>query len=170
MKEMLLAMLGPVAASAYAGEKNERSKYRGDHMEHLFGATLKHTDKADISPNSPIEGALTGGGEGTVRGQLNGRIRCSLYENSTRQSCTMQIPGQILTEDSATISFQGQEHAIVPDSKLPSPWKVGGAFRSQTEDKRYVWLNSILALWVGDFNMDSVEAHHRFYVHCCRWE
>ncbi len=163
-KEMLSLMLGLGMVWAAAEGKGEPSNNREVPMKLLFDATLKHTGKVEISPDSPKEGALMGGGEGIVSGRLNGKMRWSLYENSTPRACTVQLPGEILTNDGARILFQGQGHAIVPDRNLPACWKVGGAFRFQTEDKRYLWLNSTLALWEGDFNMESGEAHYRLYV------
>ncbi len=164
MKEIVLLMLGCAAVWVVAGIKSDPLKDSEIPMERLFDAQLKHTGKVEISPDGPKEGGLMGGGEGTVQGRISGKMRWSLYENSTPRGCTMQLPGEILTEDGATILFQGQGHAIVPDSNLRSRWKVGGAFRFQTGDERYLWLNSTLALWEGDFNMESGEAHYRFYV------
>lgn len=42
--------------------------------------------------------------------------------------------------------------------------RVGGAFRFQTDDSRYKWLNAILALWEGDFNSGTGRARYKLYV------
>ncbi len=162
-KEILLLMLG--VGTVWAVAKGNGELLNGEvPMKRLLDAKLKHTGKVEFVPDGPKEGELVGGGEGTVQGRLSGKMRWSLYENSTPRGCTMQLPGEILTDDGARISFQGQGHAIVPDKNLSSHWKVGGAFRFQTKDKRYLWLNRTLALWEGDFNMESGEAHYRLYA------
>ncbi len=163
MKRVLLSLV-LAATSVFAAEKVVTPSKGGSPLELLFEATLKYTGNVDISPDSPKEGDLTGSGEGTVRGRVNGTLRWTLYENSTPKACTMQLPGEIRTEDGATIGFQGQGHALVPDKKAPSLWKVGGAFRFQTEAPRYAWLNNTLALWDGDFDVNTGEAHYRFYA------
>ncbi len=49
----------------------------------------------------------------------------------------MQLPAEITTDDGAKIWMEGQGHAIVPEGDKPSQWRVGGAFRFRTDDKRY---------------------------------
>lgn len=134
-------------------------------MEHLFDAELHHAGTVELSPDGPKEGSLIGGGEGRALGpRIKGKLRWSLYENSTEHGCTMQLPGEITTDDGATILFEGQGYAIIPDRGSPSRWKVGGAFRFQTGDARYRWLNALLALWDGDFDMSTGRARYRLYA------
>ncbi len=134
-------------------------------MEHLFDLELEHTGKVELAPQGAKEGALVGGGEGSALGpRVKGQLRWTLYENSTQEGCTMQLPGEIVTEEGARISFEGQGHAIVPNQGEPSKWKVGGAFRFRTEDGRYGWLNAVLALWEGEFDMSTGRARYRLYA------
>ncbi|MCI0407632.1 MAG: hypothetical protein L0191_03545 [Acidobacteria bacterium] len=134
-------------------------------MEPLFDLELEHTGKAELAPQGPKEGTLVGAGEGKVLGpRVKGKLRWTLYENSTNDGCTMQLPGEIVTEDGDRVSFEGQGHAVVPNQGEPSKWKVGGAFRFHTADRRYEWLNAVLALWVGEFDMSTGRARYRLYL------
>lgn len=134
-------------------------------MERLFDAELKHTGEVKLEPRGAKEGRLVGGGEGTAHGaRVSGKIRWSLYENSSKHACTMQLPGEIITEDGARIHFEGQGHAIVPNTSDPAKWKVAGAFRLESDDKRYEWLNATLALWEGDFDMGTGKARYSLYI------
>jgi hypothetical protein len=134
-------------------------------MKHLFDAELHHTGGVAISPTGPIDGKLVGGGAGKALGPLvMGKMRWSLYENTAAVGCSMQLPGEITTDDGALIEFEARGQAIVPDDKAPSRWKVGGAFRFQTKDERYLWLNTVLALWDGDFDNNAGKAFYRLYI------
>lgn len=159
-----IAALG-FAAAAVAGDKAGSSGAGRNVMEHLFDAELRHTGKVKLEPRGPKEGRLVGGGEGTALGpRIKGKLRWSLYENHAPGGCTMQLPGEIETEDGAKIHFEGQGHAIVPDKDTPSRWKVAGAFRLEAKDARYEWLNGVLALWEGDFDMSTGKARYRLYI------
>lgn len=159
---MLVAVVGassPRAGAAGGGKKGDGA------MQHLFDAEVQATGKTVLSPRGPQEGDRVGGGEGRALGpRIKGTIRFALFENSTKHACTMQMPGEIVTDDGATIWFEAQGHSIVPDQTAPSRWKLGGAFRFQTDDERYRWLNGVLALWDGDFNMDTGKARYRLYL------
>ena len=134
-------------------------------MKHLFDAELQHTGSVEISPTGPIDGKLVGGGAGKALGPLiTGNLRWSLYENSTAAGCSMQLPGEIRTEDGALIQFEARGQGIVPDDKAPSHWRVGGAFHFQSKDERYKWPDAVLALWDGDFDMNTGKAFYRLYI------
>ena len=76
----------------------------------------------------------------------------------------MQVPGEITTDDGTLIQFEARGQAVVRDGKAPSHWKVDGGFRFQTKDQRYLWLNSVLALWDSDFDMNTAKAFYRLYI------
>jgi len=161
-----LVLVG-VAGIAFPGEGNapDHQVKEVTVMEHLFDVDLQHEGTVELSPDGPREGSLVGGGDGRVLGpRIRGRLRWSLYENSTEHGCTLQIPGEIITDDGARIRLEGQGHAIVPDEGSPSKWRVGGAFRFRTDDTRYRWLNTILALWEGEFDMSTGRARYRVYA------
>ncbi len=155
--------LAPMLVAAETSPSRQNRTTRPT-MENLFEFQLKRTSSdAVFSPRGPQEGEHVGSGEGTVSGRLKGIIRWSLYENSYTQACAMQFVGEIRTEDGVRIPFEGQGFAIVPDRDRPSLWATGGAFRFEPGDARYAWLGSKLTPWVGDFNMDTVEARLSFY-------
>lgn len=134
-------------------------------IEHLFDAELQHTGDVEMSPMGPKDGELVGGGEGEALGPVvTGKLRWSLYENTTPLGCSMQLPGEITTDDGALIQFEARGQAMVPNDEMPSHWRVGGAFRFQTKDQRYLWLNTVLALWLGDFDMNTGRALYRLYI------
>ncbi len=156
----VVAVILSVAVVAYAGQPAARSD-----MKHIVDMELQHTGEASVSPLWPKDGELAGGGEGKALGPLvKGKLRWSLYENTISAGCSMQIPGEITTDDGALIRFEARGHGMVPDPQKPSQWKVGGAFRFQTEDKRYAWLNTTLAMWDGTFNADTGKAFYKLYT------
>ncbi len=155
------AVLGAAPQAGAAGRSGEGNAA----MQHLFDAEMQATGEVKLSPRGAQEGERVGGGEGQALGpRIKGKIRWSLFENSTKYACTMQMPGEIVTDDGATIWFEAQGHSIVPDENASSRWKLGGAWRFQTEDERYRWLNGMLALWDGDFDMGTGKARHRLYL------
>jgi len=57
------------------------------------------------------------------------------------------VPAEIQTDDGAAIKFEALGHTLVPDKAQPNKWINAMTLRFQTDDTRYRWLNTTLALW-----------------------
>lgn len=78
----------------------------------------------------------------------------SNYENTVREGfCKLQIPGTIHTDDGEEILFQARGIAIIPDESQSLKWSAAGVFHFDTESEKYKWLNSVLAVYEGEFSM-----------------
>jgi hypothetical protein len=105
---------------------------------------------------------------GTVKGsKINGTIQWSNYENTVRQGlCKLQIPGRIATDDGTVLEFEARGMAMISDKSHPSKWLASGVLYFQVnkgKDERYNWLNNILAIFEGEFDMETARAVYRVY-------
>ncbi|HKY36586.1 MAG TPA: DUF3237 family protein [Polyangiaceae bacterium] len=134
-------------------------------LEHLFDLELRYQGPTELSPIGDKVGKLVGGGDGKVSGtKLRGVVRWSNYETTGHDAvCALQVPGVIRTDDGADIHFEGRELAM-PSSTGSKQWKVAGVIRFKTEDRRYTWLNEILAVTSGTFDYSAGLARWRAYV------
>jgi len=139
-------------------------------MKHLFDMELQYSDTAiECMPAGMKEERIIGSGEGTVKGpKITGTIWWSNYETTVRQGlCKLQIPGIIKTEDGAEIQFEARGMAMVPDKARPTKWLASGVFYFQANDDkngRYGWLNNTLAIYEGEFDMETAHAVYRAYT------
>lgn len=134
-------------------------------LEHLFDVEMQYEGPIELAPLGLPQGKLVGGGKGRVEGPaLKGTIRWANYERSLSEGlCSLQVPAVIETDDGAEIRLEALGQARVPDPMRPHLWAVALAFRFQTEDARYGWMNSALAISAGEFDMNGGRARHRVY-------
>lgn len=135
-------------------------------MKHLFDVELRYAEGVQAAPLGETQGRLVGGGTGTVKGaRIRGTVRWSNFERTVAEGvCTLQIPAEIRTDDGAEIEFEALGHALVPDKKQPSKWTNAMTLRFQTDDARYRWLNAMLGVWEGEFDMQTLISTGRVYV------
>lgn len=134
-------------------------------LKHLFDAELQYQRKmpAVTSPEGNI-GTRLGSGDGRFDGsRLRGTIRWDIYEKQGRSQCETNIAGVIETDDGAQISFDSLGFGMVPDTSSPHRWSMVAALRFESEDQRYTWLNTFLALWEGEFDMQTGRHRYRAY-------
>jgi hypothetical protein len=138
----------------------------GPRLEHLFSVELQYRGPIELAPFGEKDGRLVGGGDGTVEGaKVKGTLRWSNFERTHEDGvCTLQIPAVIETHDGAQIRFEARGHALQPDKARPHRWSETAALRFHTEDSRYQWLNTILAVWEGEFDMKAGRARARVYA------
>lgn len=152
--------------------------------ELLFEAELVPTTSA--SANAAVDSAgqqdgdLIHSGEGTVRGsRIRGRIRWSFYARDCvyllvrsgatpppgRHLCYTHPTGSIETDDGASIRFDARGYGLRGyDPHHPERWRLSMGLQFQTDDPRYQWLNSTLALWEGRFDEKAQVARYRAFV------
>jgi hypothetical protein len=132
----------------------------------LFEVELLYKPEAsEILISQEKDGTRLGGGDGTMRGsRLDGTVRWDIYEKggavTGESTCATQIVGFIETGDGARIEWDSRGYGIVPDAAQPNLWSMAAAVRFQSRDARYAWLNGVLAVWTGGFDMKT--GRHRY--------
>lgn len=132
-------------------------------LKHLFDIVLLYQEgKMPVSIEGKI-GEYIGSGEGIVSGpKLNGKVHWTLFEAQTPTICQSNLFGLITTDDGATIEFDSMGVFMVPDKKSPHRWHTSAGVSFQTDNDRYSWLNPILAVWDGEFDMKAHQ--HKYQV------
>jgi alkylmercury lyase len=149
-------------------------------LEHLFDAELRYQPGMEVVvPAEGREGELIGSG-GTVTGErLRGKIRRSMFSadcayllvktGSTpspgQHLCTTNPGGVIETDDGAQIRFDAKGYGLRGyDTSRPHLWHLTMALQFSTSDERYLWLNTTLGVWEGEFDENTAHAHYRAYA------
>lgn len=136
-------------------------------LGHLFELELTYQPGlAAITSPEGRAGEYLGSGDGVAAGPgLQGAVRWDLYEVVGETRCQTNFAGVINTEDGAEIRFEASGLGLVPDRAQPNRWRIANAVRFETADGRYAWLNPVLALWDGEFDMNTSRHHYRLYAH-----
>ena len=151
------------------------------HLEHLFDAELAYKSDMDVVvPDENREGDLIGSGEGTVTGaKIRGTIRWSMYSADCayllvkagiqpapgQHLCTTHPGGVIETEDGAQIWFDAKGYGLRGyDKDYPHLWRLTMALQFSTQDERYIWLNTALGVWEGQFDEQAGRARYHAYA------
>lgn len=120
----------------------------------LFDADLQaRPNLPQVVPTEGHDGKLIDSGDGTIRGsRIHGKLRWSNFEKVGDHLCEMNLAGIIETEDGAQIHFESKGFALLTK---PPTWNTAGTMRFTTQDKRYAWLNGMLANWQGSYDPDK---------------
>jgi hypothetical protein len=132
----------------------------------LFTVDLQY--KQGLPPITSADGRIgqyLGSGEGTVSGdRLMGTVRWDLYEVVGETRCETNFAGIIKTSDEAQIQFEAKGYGMVRDSEKPNTWTMVAALQFDTSDRAYAWLNNTIAVWDGEFDMESDRHHYQVYA------
>ncbi len=125
-------------------------------LAQLFDAELQfRPEMAAVVLTEGRTGRLLGSGDGHVSGpRIEGRIRWSIFEDQGAGECKTNIAGFIETNDGSRIVIETRGFGVVPDAARPNQWKMNAAIQFKAEGK-YAWLQSVLAVWDGSFDMDT---------------
>ena len=96
---------------------------------------------------------------GTARSKarrIHGTVRWDLFEEQEEALCRSNLTGVIETNDGAQIQFDSRGFFIKPDKSNPNKWITSASVYLHTADQRYEWLNTRLAVWVGEFDMETL--------------
>ena len=140
-------------------------------MEKLFDVQLQY--KPNMTTVTSAEGRIgkrLGGGNGTINGsKIKGSVRWDIYEKggvvAGENRCQTNITGVMETKNGAQIQFDSTGFGMVPDSSQPNKWSMAAALNFNTSDERYTWLNSVLAVWSGEFDMETGQHRYQAYFH-----
>ena|SRR5438445_7076758 len=145
----------------------KEDEFQNNHLEHVFDMNLQYSEKAvECAPIGLTEGRIIGSGDGFVEGpDIKGTIRWSNYENTVREGlCKLQIPGTIKTSDGEEMLFEARGIAAILDKSQSSKWSAAGVFHFDTGSKKYKWLNTVLAVYEGEFNIEAGHAKYHAYI------
>lgn len=136
------------------------------HLELLFQLELQYREglTAITSPEGRM-GQYLGSGDGTIKGsRFQGTVRWDLYEIVGEVRCQTNFVGIIRTEDGAEIQFDATGFGMVTDRSKPNRWHMVNVLQFDTRDGRYEWLNTLLALWDGQFDMETYRHYYQVYA------
>lgn len=150
-------------------------------LGHLFDAELRYQPGMEVVvPAEGREGDLIGSGDGTVTGEkLRGKIRWSMFSadcvyplvqagvmlSPGQHLCTTNPGGVIETDDGAQIWFDARGYGLRGyEASRPHLWHLTMALQFSTTDERYLWLNTILGVWEGEFDENTAHAHYQAYA------
>jgi len=132
-------------------------------LRDLFDVELQYRPGiGPVTTKEGREGKRLGGGDGVVRGpQIQGKARWDIYEKTGQGRCEFNIAGFIETNDNASVAFETTGYGLVPTADEPSQWSMVAAVRFSAADKSYEALNSTVATWAGEFDMNTGQHRYR---------
>ncbi len=138
---------------------------RNNPIEPLFTVHLQYReDQPSISTQGKV-GEYVGSGTGTVGGpKVKGTVHWTLFEGQSETICESNLFGMIETDDGARIKFDTLGFFMRSDKHNPNQWVTSAAVKFDTTDERYQWLNSILGVWKGEFDMGTYRHHYQVYA------
>lgn len=134
-------------------------------MKRLFEIELQY--KPEMAPVSPATGKIgeyIGSGEGCAKGKVRGTVHWDLFEKQEDVICESNLRGLIETQDGATILFDTLGFFRRPDKPGDQTWVNAAAVRFETADERYAWLNTLIGIWQGVFDMGTYRHQYQVYV------
>ena len=134
-------------------------------LERQFTVRLQYEeDEPPVSLDGKV-GAYVGSGVGVVQGpRLQGSIQWSLFEKQGEALCPSNLFGLITTNDSAEIRFDAMGFFLRADLNRPHQWRTTAAVHFVTIDPCYAWLDDILGVWEGQFDIQTYRHHYSVYA------
>jgi hypothetical protein len=107
-------------------------------------------------------------GEGAVFGaNLNGYVQWDLTQEVDDLRCGFTLMGEIVTDDRARIRFdalgfmkRGESDGVI----MPSRYEMTGSVYFETESSKYLWMNKVLGVLQGYYDMASFRHSYRIYT------
>lgn len=138
----------------------------GTHLEHLFDVELEYRQgMARVLPDGGKIGEYLGSGEGAVFGsKVNGVVHWDLFREEDEFICGSNLRGLIKTDDGSRINFDSVGYFLRPDMARPTEWVTTASVHFQTDSHHYAWLNKVLALWQGSFDMGTNGHSYKAFI------
>ena len=134
-------------------------------LNFLFEIHLEFEEDASPVHKDGKVGDYIGSGVGTVTGpNLKGDVHWTLFEDQNETVCESNLFGLITTDDGAQIHFDSLGFFAMPDENRPQRWATTASVRFDTDDGRYTWLNAVLGIWEGEFDVQCYCHHYRVYA------
>lgn len=139
---------------------------RSERLKHLFDMELLF--RWEMSPVTSREarvGEYIGSEEGRIKGpRIRGTARWDLFEEREETLCRSGLVGEIETDDGAQIHFDSRGFFIKPDRLNSNRWITSASVHFDTADPRYKWLNTLLAVWEGECDVEKGRHHYQAYA------
>ncbi len=144
----------------------KRSGVQNNRLEQLFEVELQYKRGMPAFNSSEGKlGKLVGSGEGKVNGpKIQGTVHWDLFEDQGETVCESNLRGLIETNDGAEIKFDTMGFFMRPDKSKPNKWITSAAVRFDTADSRYESLKAVLAVWEGEFDMETGRLYYKVYA------
>ncbi len=136
-------------------------------LEPLFDLSLQYRpEMGPVVPSQGREGTLLGSGDGRAEGpRLRGAVHWSIFEVTGVERCKVNLVGTIQAEDGRNVTFDAVGFGIVGGPRLPDRWYMNAAVQFSTDpDGPNAWLNQLLAVWDGHFEMRTGQHVYRAYA------
>lgn len=134
--------------------------------EQLFEAKLRYRrEMPRVTSSGGSVGEYLGSGDGTLEGpKIRGTVRWDFFEEQGETLCRSGLVGVIETDDKVRIPFESIGFFLRPDKSRPDRWISSAAVRFDAQGERYGWLNAVLVVWEGEFDMGTYRHRYRAYA------
>lgn len=79
-------------------------------------------------------------------------------------ACRSNLSGVVEMNNGAQIRFDTMGILMIPDKSQANQWISTAGVQFESDDERDIWLNNILGIWEGTFNMKTYRHHYRIYL------
>ena len=138
----------------------------GQILEHLCDVEFENQQgkKPVISRKAKV-GEYLVSGEGAVFGaNLNGVVQWDLTQEVDDHHCGSTLMGEILTDDRASIRFDTLGYMKRGEGDEASRYQLTGSVIFETGSYNYLWMNNVLGVWQGYYDMGSFRHSYRIYI------
>jgi hypothetical protein len=135
-------------------------------LEHLADVELENQQgRRRVFPGKGRIGEHLASGEGAVFGPvLNGIVNWDLLQEEGEHHSGFNILGQIETDDRGKILFNALGYTTRENGENVARWSLTGSVIFNTEDRQYLWLNNIVGVLQGLYDMGSFRHSYRIYM------
>lgn len=106
-------------------------------------------------------------GEGTFAGpKMRGIITWSKLNRKfpDYSHTSAHLVGFLEMDDGAEVMYKALGYAVVPNPEQPSRWLYTATLRFEEPDAPYEWLTDVVAIWIGEFDVETGKARYWAYV------
>ena len=135
-------------------------------LEHLCDVELENQQgRRRVLPGKGRIGEHLASGEGAVFGPvLNGIVNWDLLQEAGEHHCGFNILGEIKTDDRARILFDTLGYMTREDGENIARWSLTGSVVFDTDARQYLWMNDIVGVWQGLYDMGAFRHSYRIYT------
>lgn len=147
----------------------------GSDLDLLFEAELASYGEA--KPYVESDGSFSRGfsmrrdliaqGEGTFAGpNMKGTITWSKLNRKFADFAytSAHLVGFLEMDDGAEVMYKALGYAVVPNPEQPGRWLYTATVRFEEPDAPYEWLTEVVAIWIGEFDVETGKARSWAYL------
>ncbi|MFQ5569624.1 MAG: DUF3237 family protein [Rhodothermales bacterium] len=170
----VLLVLG-LAVGHAAAAQSPAVPPNGADLELLFEAEL--TSYGEAKPYVESSGSFYRGfsmrrdliaqGEGTFAGpKMRGTITWSKLNRkfADHTHTSAHLVGFLEMDDGAEVMYKALGYAVVPNPEQPNRWLYTATVRFEEPDAPYAWLTEVVAVWIGEFDVETGNARSWAYL------